>query len=217
VTSRGHAATTITPCAAYRVFKCSAACLVSVPTALCCPARCPVLTAPPVPHRPQPVPFSLFISRVSASHGLKFQSQFSSQPPMCVSLSLSSTTISHLRLDKSTTCPVVFCHGLLGFDSVTIGPAIAPLQVAHWRGIKQALEQNGTRVLITRVPATSSYVDRAKALEERISQEYPGKSVHLIGILLVHFFPPPFLNSSLGHSMVLVPSPCLFFVTYSTA
>jgi len=136
---------------------------------------------------------------------------------MCVSLSLSSTTTSHLCLDKSTTSPVVFCHGLLGFDSVTIGPAIAPLQVAHWRGIKQALEQNGTRVLITRVPATSSYVDRAKALEERISQEYPGKSVHLIGILLVHFFPPPFLNSSLGHSMVLVPSPCLFFVTCSTA
>ncbi|XP_006454009.1 hypothetical protein AGABI2DRAFT_62511, partial [Agaricus bisporus var. bisporus H97] len=77
--------------------------------------------------------------------------------------------------------PVVFCHGLLGFDSVTIGPAIAPLQVAHWRGIKEVLEQNGTEVLITRVPATSSYVDRAKVLEERISQVYPGKSVHLIG------------------------------------
>lgn len=90
--------------------------------------------------------------------------------------------VSHLFLDKSTTNPVVFCHGLLGFDSVTIGPAIAPLQVTHWRGIKQALEQNGTPVLITRVPATSSYVDRAKVLEERISQEYPGKSVHLIGI-----------------------------------
>ncbi|EKM84197.1 hypothetical protein AGABI1DRAFT_32518, partial [Agaricus bisporus var. burnettii JB137-S8] len=83
--------------------------------------------------------------------------------------------------DNSTKNPVVFCHGLLGFDSVTIGPAIAPLQVAHWRGIKEVLEQNGTEVLITRVPATSSYVDRAKVLEERISQVYPGKSVHLIG------------------------------------
>ncbi|KAJ3575983.1 hypothetical protein NP233_g744 [Leucocoprinus birnbaumii] len=81
----------------------------------------------------------------------------------------------------STTNPVVFCHGLLGFDSVTIGPAIAPVQVTHWRGIKEVLEQNGTEVLITRVPATSSYVDRAKVLEQRISEIYPGRDVHLIG------------------------------------
>ncbi|KAI9461753.1 Alpha/Beta hydrolase protein [Boletus coccyginus] len=77
--------------------------------------------------------------------------------------------------------PLVFCHGLLGFDSVTIGPAIAPLQVFHWRGIKEALEANGCEVLITRVPATSSPVDRAKVLEKKISETYPGRDVHLIG------------------------------------
>ncbi|TFK77275.1 alpha/beta-hydrolase [Pluteus cervinus] len=77
--------------------------------------------------------------------------------------------------------PIVFCHGLLGFDSVTIGLAIAPLQVTHWRGIKEALEENGAQVLITRVPATSSPVDRAKVLEQKISEVYPGRSVHLIG------------------------------------
>ncbi|KIK70795.1 hypothetical protein GYMLUDRAFT_210269 [Collybiopsis luxurians FD-317 M1] len=77
--------------------------------------------------------------------------------------------------------PVVFCHGLLGFDSVTIGPSIAPMQVMHWRGIKEVLEANGTEVLITRVPATSSPIDRAKVLEEKISEAYPGRSVHLIG------------------------------------
>lgn len=82
---------------------------------------------------------------------------------------------------KSPRNPVVFCHGLLGFDSVTIGPAIAPLEVAHWRGIKEVLEENGTEVLITRVPATSSPAERAKVLEQRISQVYPGRSVHLIG------------------------------------
>lgn len=76
----------------------------------------------------------------------------------------------------------MFCHGLLGFDSVTIGPSIAPFQVGYWRGIKEALEANGTEVLITRVPATSSYVDRAKVLKEKISKAYAGKSVHLIGI-----------------------------------
>ncbi|KAI0347830.1 alpha/beta-hydrolase [Trametopsis cervina] len=77
--------------------------------------------------------------------------------------------------------PVVFCHGLLGFDTVTVGLSIAPLQVSHWRGIKDALESNGTEVLITRVPATSSPIDRAKVLEQKINEVYPGRSVHLIG------------------------------------
>ncbi|KAF8807760.1 alpha/beta-hydrolase [Phlegmacium glaucopus] len=81
----------------------------------------------------------------------------------------------------SPSNPVIFCHGLLGFDSVTIGPAIAPFEVTHWRGIKEVLEQNGTQVLITRVPATSSPVDRAKVLEQKISSVYPDRGVHLIG------------------------------------
>ena len=73
--------------------------------------------------------------------------------------------------------PIVFCHGLLGFDTV----AVAGLEFDHWRGVKEVLEQNGCEVLITRVPATSSPADRAAVLEERIEQEYPGRSVHLIG------------------------------------
>ncbi|KAJ7139943.1 Alpha/Beta hydrolase protein [Mycena epipterygia] len=82
---------------------------------------------------------------------------------------------------RSPKNPVVFCHGLLGFDSVTIGPSIAPMQVTHWRGVKEVLEANGTEVLITRVPATSSPIDRAKVLEEKISEVYPGRAVHLVG------------------------------------
>lgn len=77
--------------------------------------------------------------------------------------------------------PIVFCHGLLGFDSVNIGPAIAPLQVSHWRGIREALEQAGCEVLITRVPATSSPIERAKVLADAISEKFPGREVHLIG------------------------------------
>ena len=83
--------------------------------------------------------------------------------------------------DLSPKNPIVFCHGLLGFDSVTIGPAIAPLEVTHWRGIKEVLQSNGVDVLITRVPATSSPVDRAQVLAKRISEVYPGKKIHLIG------------------------------------
>ena len=75
----------------------------------------------------------------------------------------------------------MFCHGLLGFDSVTIGPSIAPIEVTHWRGIKEVLESNGTEVLVTRVPATSSPIDRAKVLADRISDVYPNRKVHLIG------------------------------------
>src|SRR6266576_2147397 len=86
-----------------------------------------------------------------------------------------------VRVDLSPKHPIVFCHGLLGFDSVTIGPAIAPFQVGYWRGIKEVLEANGTEVLITRVPATSSYIDRAQVLKEKISKVYAGKSIHLIG------------------------------------
>ena len=92
-----------------------------------------------------------------------------------------SVILPLLRIDLSPKHPIVFCHGLLGFDSVTIGPAIAPLEVTHWRGIKEVLQANGTEVLMTRVPATSSPVQRAKVLEQKIEETYPGHSVHLLG------------------------------------
>ena len=95
-------------------------------------------------------------------------------------------------LVRAPNAPLVFCHGLLGFDSVTIGPAVAPLQVSHWRGIKEALEAYGCEVLITRVPATSSPVDRAKVLEKKISETYPGRDVHLISHSMVRFPSPNF-------------------------
>jgi triacylglycerol lipase len=63
---------------------------------------------------------------------------------------------------------------------VKIGP-VYPLQVSHWRGIKEVLEANGVEVLITRVPATSSIEERAEVLERAVSDAYPHRSVHLIG------------------------------------
>lgn len=62
------------------------------------------------------------------------------------------------------------------------------MQVTHWRGIKEVLEANGIEVFMTRVPATSSPVDRAEVLEKKISEVYEGRSVHLV-----------------GHSMVSIP------------
>ncbi|WVO20533.1 uncharacterized protein IAS62_001830 [Cryptococcus decagattii] len=51
---------------------------------------------------------------------------------------------------RSPKHPVVFCHGLLGFDY--LGPAsMPPLQISHWRGIREVLESNGVEVLIARL------------------------------------------------------------------
>jgi hypothetical protein len=118
--------------------------------------------------------------------------------------------------DRSTKNPVVFCHGLLGFDSVTIGPAIAPVQVAHWRGIKEVLEANGTEVLITRVPATSSPVDRALVLEQKISEVYPGRNVHLIGMSPIQRSFLILTFTALGHSMVRILTRVYMLAAQST-
>jgi triacylglycerol lipase len=75
--------------------------------------------------------------------------------------------------------PMVFCHGLLGFDY--LGPDSLPaLQINHWRGIREVLEANGVEVMIARVPATSSIKDRAAILRGLISERYPGRKVNLV-------------------------------------
>ncbi|RSH84369.1 uncharacterized protein EHS24_005889 [Apiotrichum porosum] len=75
--------------------------------------------------------------------------------------------------------PMVFCHGLMGFDY--LGPdAIPALQINHWRGIREVLEANGVEVMICRVPATSSIKDRAAILEKLIGEKYPGRTINLV-------------------------------------
>ncbi|CAE7053944.1 unnamed protein product [Rhizoctonia solani] len=77
--------------------------------------------------------------------------------------------------------PIVFCHGLFGFDTITLGPSFAPLSIPHWRGISEVLAAAGADVLVTRVPATSAVPARAAVLRKRISEVYPGRDIHLIG------------------------------------
>ncbi|KAI9632469.1 Alpha/Beta hydrolase protein [Dioszegia hungarica] len=84
------------------------------------------------------------------------------------------------RKYRTPKYPLVFCHGLLGFDF--IGPtSLPPLQISHWRGIREVLESNGVEVLITRVPATASIADRAAILNDAISEKYNGRKINLIG------------------------------------
>ncbi|KAI6001125.1 hypothetical protein EDC04DRAFT_1066866 [Pisolithus marmoratus] len=42
--------------------------------------------------------------------------------------------------------PLVFCRGLLGFDTVTACTAIAPLHLSHWHGVDELLQANGREV-----------------------------------------------------------------------
>lgn len=108
-------------------------------------------------------------------------------------------------IDDTPKHPLVFCHGLLGFDY--LGPASLPpyvhiilrdailltsgyssyhsLQISHWRGIREVLEANGCEVMITRVPATSSTKVRSEILMAAIEEKYPGRTVNLIGHSMV--------------------------------
>ena len=114
-----------------------------------------------------------------------------------------------LLTDTPPKNPIVFCHGvsnfielgklislliadrhtavpsqLFGFD--ILGPAsLPPLQISHWRGIREILEANGSEVFITRVPATSSIEERATILKKSIEERFEGRSVNLIGHSMV--------------------------------
>ncbi|PRP83995.1 hypothetical protein PROFUN_08592 [Planoprotostelium fungivorum] len=68
-----------------------------------------------------------------------------------------------LVLDKEIpVLPVVFCHGLLGFDQ--LGP------LHYWRGIKKDLESKGIKTIIMRVPPTDSIEGRALFLRDSLNK-----------------------------------------------
>ncbi len=56
--------------------------------------------------------------------------------------------------------PVVLAHGLFGFDEVGVGA----IRHAYWRGIREALEKDGNKVVVPRVPPCGSVAERAAAL-----------------------------------------------------
>ena len=62
--------------------------------------------------------------------------------------------------------PVVLAHGLFGFDEVGLGTA----RRAYWKGIRAALEKDGCKVIVPRVPAVGSVADRAAALARALSE-----------------------------------------------
>jgi hypothetical protein len=68
----------------------------------------------------------------------------------------------------SPRLPLVFVHGLLGFD--TLGPS-GFLQVTYWRGLKEAFEAAGVECLFTALPASASIAERAEALHAVLKEK----------------------------------------------
>lgn len=86
----------------------------------------------------------------------------------------------------SPRMPLVFCHGLFGFDTFSLAPAaladaLPSFSVDYWRGIVDLLQRRGNEVLVCRVPMSASIEERAEALREMIEEKYPGRDINLIG------------------------------------
>lgn len=77
----------------------------------------------------------------------------------------------------SLRAPIVLVHGLLGFDSLRLGPWL----VTHYfQGIPEALSAAGNRVLIASLSPTGGIADRARQLKEFLDRTSPREPVHLI-------------------------------------
>lgn len=102
-----------------------------------------------------------------------------------------SSDSSTANLREQTTylsprLPLVFCHGLFGFDTFSLAPAalaesLPSFSVDYWRGIVDVLQRRGNEVLVCRVPMSASIEERAKALREMIEAKYPEREINLIG------------------------------------
>ncbi|KAF2119473.1 Alpha/Beta hydrolase protein [Lophiotrema nucula] len=82
----------------------------------------------------------------------------------------------HYETPRNT---IILAHGLLGFDELRLaGPYMRGIQ--YWRGILDALSQNGIDVYTAAVPASGSIEARAEKLAESISRKAKGKDVNII-------------------------------------
>jgi triacylglycerol lipase len=78
------------------------------------------------------------------------------------------------RLDA----PIVLAHGLFGFTRIGFGSMTL---TSYFRGIPQAMEAAGNRVLLTRVQSIAGVERRAERLGEQIVRAFGDEPVHVIG------------------------------------
>jgi triacylglycerol lipase len=87
-----------------------------------------------------------------------------------------ASPVNKLRIPR-LRAPIVLVHGLLGFDSLRVGPWL----VAHYfQGIPETLRAAGNRVLVASLSPTRGIADRAAQLKALLNHESPNEPVHLI-------------------------------------
>lgn len=87
---------------------------------------------------------------------------------------------AHLRSHYETPQnPIVLAHGLLGFAELKLAANYLPA-IHYWRGIKEALSDQGIEVITATVPSTGTIEHRAAKLGEDIAAQCAGKSVNII-------------------------------------
>ncbi|KAI0146944.1 Alpha/Beta hydrolase protein [Xylariaceae sp. FL1272] len=79
--------------------------------------------------------------------------------------------------------PIVLAHGLLGFAELRLVPGNWLPAIHYWRGIKDALEANGIKVITTAVPPSASIEHRAEALARGIADAVGGENVNNVNIV----------------------------------
>ena len=73
--------------------------------------------------------------------------------------------------------PIVFAHGLLGFDRLKLGRWTL---ARYWSDIPETIEAAGNRVLVARVAPLGSIAERAAQLRGFINLFSPHEPVHII-------------------------------------
>jgi triacylglycerol lipase len=73
--------------------------------------------------------------------------------------------------------PVVFIHGLCGFDYLRLGRWRF---ASYWSKLPEAVRAAGNRVYVARVAPMGSVADRARQLRAFLDQHCPNEPVHLV-------------------------------------
>jgi len=74
---------------------------------------------------------------------------------------------------------IVLAHGLFGFEEIRLAGRFLP-GIHYWRGIREALAQNGVEVIIATVPPSGAIEARAAKLADIIAEKAAGKKVNII-------------------------------------
>jgi triacylglycerol lipase len=73
--------------------------------------------------------------------------------------------------------PILFAHGLLGFDELRLGSWVL---ASYFPGIPEHLRAAGNRVFVSRVSPLAGIADRAGQLKAFLDQQSPHEPVHII-------------------------------------